>query len=93
MVAGSEEEFASVRPVLEAMGGYVRRMGPAGAGTAAKLVNQLLTGIHIVAATEVRMMISHRSYDQVLSRLLSRSSLVVRGPFGGGERTTQQSIM
>lgn len=50
--ADDSAEFDRQKQVLDAMGGYVVLLGPAGAGTAAKLVNQMLVGIHTVAAAE-----------------------------------------
>ena len=52
MVGGDEEAFEKAKPAFEAMGRLVRRMGPSGAGTVTKLVNQLLTAVHIVSAGE-----------------------------------------
>lgn len=52
MAGGREEHFARARPVFEAYGGTIRLCGPTGAGTAVKLVNQLLVGIHTAAAAE-----------------------------------------
>jgi L-serine 3-dehydrogenase (NAD+) len=52
MVGGSDEGFARVRPVLEAMGSRVVHMGPAGAGQATKLCNNLLAGVHMAALAE-----------------------------------------
>ena len=53
MAGGPEEVFEEMRPVLGAMGSTVVHCGPrAGDGQAVKLVNQLLCGVHIVAAAE-----------------------------------------
>lgn len=52
MVGGDAAAFEQARPVFEAMGQNIRRCGPPGAGTAVKLVNQLLVGIHTAAAAE-----------------------------------------
>lgn len=53
MVGGPPEPFAAVRPLLERLGTTVVRVGEAvGDGQAVKLVNQLLCGVHIVAAAE-----------------------------------------
>merc|ERR1711871_1626013 len=52
MLGGSEESADEADEVLTAMGTTVARMGPPGAGTAAKLVNQLLVGVHAIAACE-----------------------------------------
>lgn len=42
MVGGSDEDFARVKPLLEAMGTTVYHCGPVGAGMRTKLVNNLL---------------------------------------------------
>lgn len=42
MVGGAEDDFARVRPLLEAMGTTIHHCGPAGAGTRTKLVNNYL---------------------------------------------------
>lgn len=42
MVGGDETAFARARPVLEAIAGNVYRLGASGAGTAAKLLNQVI---------------------------------------------------
>jgi 3-hydroxyisobutyrate dehydrogenase len=53
MVSGAPEVFARARPALDAMAARVFDCGPAaGLGSAAKMVNQLLCGVHIVAAAE-----------------------------------------
>ena len=41
MVGGEEEHFERARPLLEAYSRRIRRMGPAGAGQLAKMVNQI----------------------------------------------------
>jgi 3-hydroxyisobutyrate dehydrogenase-like beta-hydroxyacid dehydrogenase len=52
MVGGDKAAFEKVYPAFEAMGRLVRYMGPSGAGTVTKLVNQLLTSVHIASASE-----------------------------------------
>ncbi|MFW5833405.1 MAG: L-threonate dehydrogenase [Pseudomonadota bacterium] len=53
MASGSDLAFARAEPVLQAMATTVHRLGEAaGAGSAMKLVNQLLAGVHIAAACE-----------------------------------------
>jgi len=53
MAAGEDEAFAVARPALEAMGSRVMRVGTApGQGAVVKTINQLLCGVHIVAAAE-----------------------------------------
>ncbi|HEY8449077.1 MAG TPA: NAD(P)-dependent oxidoreductase [Bacillota bacterium] len=52
MVGGDAGAFARVKPLLDRLGRHVRHLGPAGAGQAAKLINQLLTAVHQAAAVE-----------------------------------------
>jgi len=53
MVSGAPEVFARARPALDAMASRVFDCGSsAGLGSAAKMVNQLLCGVHIAAAAE-----------------------------------------
>lgn len=52
MVGGDDSAFKTALPVLEVIGGNVHHLGPVGAGTAVKLVNQLLVGINMAAVAE-----------------------------------------
>lgn len=52
MVGAGEEEFGSVRPVLEALGEHVVHVGPVGHGALAKLVNNLMGAVIAVAISE-----------------------------------------
>lgn len=52
MVGGSAAAFARAHAVVQAYGRTIVHMGPTGAGTHAKLVNQLLTFVHGAAAAE-----------------------------------------
>ncbi len=52
MCGGKEEAFDIAKPYFDLMGANVKLMGPSGAGTAMKLINQLLVGVHTVAAAE-----------------------------------------
>lgn len=52
MVGGDAETFEKAGPVLEAMGKNIKHCGASGRGTIVKLVNQLLVGVHTVAAVE-----------------------------------------
>lgn len=55
MAGGPKEAYETALPVFEAMGTTIRHIGPTGSGTVAKLVNQLLVGIHSVAAAEAML--------------------------------------
>jgi len=53
MCSGDEAVLARARPVLDAMGSRVFDCGrEAGMGSTAKMINQLLCGVHIAAAAE-----------------------------------------
>ena len=52
MVGGEKEAFNKALPYFEKMGANIKHMGPSGAGTAMKLINQLLVGVNTVAAAE-----------------------------------------
>jgi 3-hydroxyisobutyrate dehydrogenase len=53
MSSGSAEAYAAARPILEAYAATVYELGDAvGLGSAFKMVNQLLAGVHIAAASE-----------------------------------------
>lgn len=52
MVGGDEEIFTKTLPVLEAMGRNIIYMGESGKGSVAKLINNMLVGIHTVALSE-----------------------------------------
>ncbi len=53
MASGAPEVFEAMSEVLDAIAGRVYRLGDApGAGSKVKMINQLLAGVHIAAATE-----------------------------------------
>jgi 3-hydroxyisobutyrate dehydrogenase len=52
MVGGAAEAFARAKPVLEAMGRKVVHCGAAGAGQAAKICNNMILGISMIAVGE-----------------------------------------
>jgi 3-hydroxyisobutyrate dehydrogenase-like beta-hydroxyacid dehydrogenase len=52
MAGGSEEDFARARPVLDALGSSVVRVGGPGAGHTVKVINQLIVGLTIEAVAE-----------------------------------------
>lgn len=63
-VAGDPRDLDRVRPILDALGNAVE-CGPAvGAGQSFKLVNQLLTSVHICAAAEALALADALGLDQ-----------------------------
>ena len=66
MVGGPAEAYQRVAAALDVMGAVVRHVGPTGSGTAAKLVNQLLVGVHKVAAAEAMLLAAKSGADPAL---------------------------
>jgi len=52
MAGGSSEAFAKAKPVLEGMGKRIVHCGEAGAGQAAKICNNMILGISMIAVAE-----------------------------------------
>jgi 3-hydroxyisobutyrate dehydrogenase-like beta-hydroxyacid dehydrogenase len=74
MVGGAPGAFERARPAFEAMGKTVVHMGGPGAGTATKLANQLLVGVHSVASCEALLLAARAGVDpEKLLHVLSRS--------------------
>ncbi|MDQ0337992.1 3-hydroxyisobutyrate dehydrogenase [Caldalkalibacillus uzonensis] len=64
MVGGKEEVFNKVKPVLEVMGQHIYYLGPSGSGSAVKLINQLVVGIHTQAVSEALVLAKAVGLDQ-----------------------------
>jgi 3-hydroxyisobutyrate dehydrogenase len=72
MVGGEDAAFARARPILEAMGKKVVHCGGAGAGQAAKICNNMILGISMIAVGEAfvlgeKLGLSHRALFDVAS--------------------------
>src|SRR5580704_8559453 len=52
MVGGGDRAFARAKPVLEAMGKIIIQAGAAGSGQAAKICNNMILGISMIAVCE-----------------------------------------
>jgi 3-hydroxyisobutyrate dehydrogenase len=52
MVGGEAEALERARPALNAMGKRITHFGPAGAGQSAKLCNQIMTAVNMLAVCE-----------------------------------------
>ena len=64
LASGKPAAFARARVVLEAMSAKLYELGDAaGEGSAFKIVNQLLAGVHIVAASEAMTFAAHLGLD------------------------------
>jgi 3-hydroxyisobutyrate dehydrogenase len=72
MAGGDAEAFARARPVLERMGKKIVHCGAAGAGQAAKICNNMILGISMIAVSEAfvlgeRLGLSHQALFDVAS--------------------------
>src|SRR5437588_4037556 len=64
LASGSAEAFAMARPALDAMAAKIYELGnEAGQGAAFKMINQLLAGIHIAAASEAIAFAARQGLD------------------------------
>jgi 3-hydroxyisobutyrate dehydrogenase len=52
VLGGSEEDVAAVEPILAVMSAKRVHVGPVGAGHVTKIINNLLTGVHLLATSE-----------------------------------------
>lgn len=67
MVGGTEEAFAKVRDVLEAMGRPVH-VGPSGTGQLSKLANQTIVAVTIGAVAEAMLLVQQGGADPAAVR-------------------------
>jgi 3-hydroxyisobutyrate dehydrogenase len=72
MAGGSQEAFARAEPVLQPMAGKVVHCGEAGAGQAAKICNNLILGVSMIAVGEAfvlaeKLGLSHQALFDVAS--------------------------
>lgn len=75
MVGGPEAAFAKARPLLEAMGKTIVHAGPAGNGQAAKICNNMVLGISMIAVSEAFVLAEKLGLDhQKLFDISSKSS-------------------
>ncbi|OPC84111.1 3-hydroxyisobutyrate dehydrogenase [Embleya scabrispora] len=59
MVGADDEDFATIEPLLTAMGRRVVHCGPAGAGQAAKICNNMILGATMIAVSEAFVLGEH----------------------------------
>jgi 3-hydroxyisobutyrate dehydrogenase len=75
MVGGSEAAFAKAKPILEQMGKTIVHAGAAGAGQAAKICNNMVLGISMIAVSEAFVLAEKLGLDkQKLFDISSKSS-------------------
>lgn len=72
MVGAEGEDFAAAEPILSVMGGRIVHCGDSGAGQAAKICNNLILGISMIAVSEAfvlgeKLGLSHQALFDVAS--------------------------
>ena len=86
MVGGEKSSFEFAKEAFNMMGSKISLMGPSGAGTAMKLVNQLLVSTNTVAAAEAFVLAEQSGVNlsaaiDILSTSWGRSTMIERnGP-------------
>src|SRR5690348_13188312 len=75
MVGGTEQAFARAKPLLESMGKTIIHAGPSGNGQAAKICNNMVLGISMIAVSEAFVLAERLGLDaQKLFNISSKSS-------------------
>jgi 3-hydroxyisobutyrate dehydrogenase-like beta-hydroxyacid dehydrogenase len=76
MVGGRDDDFARAAPLLDIMGGAVHHMGGVGAGSVAKIANQLIVGTSLAVLAEAFVMAAKYGLDvrQLYEVLMASSS-------------------
>jgi 3-hydroxyisobutyrate dehydrogenase len=84
MVGGDPDLFARFEPVLRAIGSNVFNTGPVGTGNVAKLINNQLAFINMMAMNEALLMGAKAGIDLVMLRDIVRASSGDSFPWNGG---------
>lgn len=75
MVGGDEVNLARAQPILDILASSVVRVGDVGSASAAKLINQMLVGVHLTAALEAYAAGARAGVDpQVLQEIITSST-------------------
>lgn len=75
MCGGKEEDVETGRTVLQHMGAHVFHAGPPGAGSVAKICNNMLLAIHMIGTAEaLQLGVANGLDPRVLSDIMSKSS-------------------
>jgi len=75
MVGGSDQAFARARPLLERMGKTIVHAGGSGTGQAAKICNNMILGVSMIAVSEAFLLAEKLGLDaQKLFDISSKSS-------------------
>lgn len=75
MVGGDDADFAAIHPVLELMGKRIVHCGGHGAGQAAKVCNNMILGVSMIAVSEAFVLGEHLGLkDEVLFDVAAHAS-------------------
>lgn len=75
MCGGEAEDVATGRTVLQHMGAHVFHAGPAGAGSVAKICNNMLLAVHMIGTAEaLQLGVANGLDPKVLSEIMLKSS-------------------
>ena len=75
MVGGEARDLEEARPALSALGSTIIHVGPVGAGEVAKLCNNLIAGVAMVAVSEAFRIAEGFGVDpRVLTQVIAKSS-------------------
>lgn len=83
MVGGDKDIFEQTKPVLEVVGQHISYVGPSGSGSAVKLINQLMVGIHTLAVSEALILAKQFKLDvdqlvSILNNSFAQSRILER---------------
>jgi 3-hydroxyisobutyrate dehydrogenase len=75
MVGGTDDAFARAKPILEAMGKTIVHAGGSGNGQAAKICNNMILGVSMIAVSEAFLLAEKLGLDaQKLFDISAKSS-------------------
>lgn len=75
MCGGAASDVERVRPFFDAMGSVVRHLGPTGAGSSAKLCNQVIVAATVTAVSEAMLLARRAGLDLAVVRELLEGGL------------------
>jgi len=83
MVGGPDAAFARARPILEAMGKTIVHAGGSGNGQAAKICNNMILGVSMIAVSEAFLLAEKLGLDANTATPLGAAAAELYGSFAG----------
>lgn len=75
MVGGEEKSFSRAKPILAAMGEAIVHVGKPGSGQVAKICNNMILGVSVIAVAEAFRLAAKLGLDaEILQEIVSQSS-------------------